>query len=105
VEVSMTAGVPPAVNHQLGVDQLSRAAVGVFGPQAVTATDQSLGGEDFAWMLRQVPGAMARLGVRRVGQTSVADIHQPTFDVDEECIRVGVATLAAVASRPSEPVD
>ena len=67
----------------------------------MTATDQSLGGEDFAWMLRQVPGAMARLGVRPVGRSSVADIHQPTFDVDEECIRVGVATLAAVASRPS----
>jgi hypothetical protein len=35
----------------------------------------------------------------------VADIHQPTFDVDEECLRVGVATLAAVASRPGQPDD
>jgi amidohydrolase len=104
VEVSVTAGVPPAVNHQLGVERLTHAALGVLGPRGVTATDQSLGGEDFAWMLRQVPGAMARLGVRRIGQTSAADIHQPTFDVDEECIRVGVATLAAVASRPTEPV-
>ena len=77
----------------------------MLGPRGVTATDQSLGGEDFAWMLRQVPGAMARLGVRPVGRSSVADIHQPTFDVDEECLRVGVATLAAVASRPTEPVD
>ena len=105
VEVSVTAGVPPAVNHPLGVERLSQAAGSVLGPRGVTATDQSLGGEDFAWMLRQVPGAMARLGVRPVGRSSVADIHQPTFDVDEECIRVGVATLAAVASRPTEPVD
>jgi amidohydrolase len=105
VEVSVTAGVPPAVNHQLGVERLSQAAGSVLGPRGVTATDQSLGGEDFAWMLRQVPGAMARLGVRPVGLSSVADIHQPTFDVDEECLRVGVATLAAVASRPSQPVD
>jgi amidohydrolase len=104
VEVSVTAGVPPAVNHPLGVERLSQAAGSVLGPQGVTATDQSLGGEDFAWMLREVPGAMARLGVRPVGRSSVADIHQPTFDVDEECIRVGVATLAAVASRPIEPV-
>ena len=104
VEVSVTSGVPPAVNHQLGVERLTHAALGVLGPRGVTATDQSLGGEDFAWMLRQVPGAMARLGVRPVGRSSVADIHQPTFDVDEECIRVGVATLAAVASRPSEPI-
>jgi amidohydrolase len=105
VEVSVTAGVPPAVNHQLGVERLSQAAGSVLGPRGVTATDQSLGGEDFAWMLRQVPGAMARLGVRPVGLSSVADIHQPTFDVDEECLRVGVATLAAVASRPGQPDD
>jgi amidohydrolase len=102
VEVSVTAGVPPAVNHHLGVERMSKAARTVLGTRAVTTTEQSLGGEDFAWMLRQVPGAMARLGVRPVGQAAVADIHQPTFDVDEECIRVGVATLAAVASRPVE---
>jgi amidohydrolase len=102
VEISVTAGVPPAVNHPLGVDRLSQAAVSALGPHGVTATDQSLGGEDFAWMLRQVSGAMARLGVRPVGRSSAADIHQPTFDVDEECLRVGVATLAAVASRPAE---
>jgi amidohydrolase len=105
VEVSVTAGVPPAVNHPLGVERLSRAAGSVLGPGSVTATEQSLGGEDFAWMLRQVPGAMARLGVRPVGHATAADIHQPTFDVDEECLRVGVATLAAVASRPSDPAD
>lgn len=101
VEVSVTAGVPPAVNHELGVARLTAAAGEVLGPRGVTATEQSLGGEDFAWMLRQVPGAMARLGVRPVGKSSAADIHQPTFDVDEECIRVGVAALAAVGSRPT----
>lgn len=102
VEVSVTAGVPPAVNHELGVARLSAAAGEVLGPRGVTVTEQSLGGEDFAWMLRQVPGAMARLGVRPVGQVAAADIHQPTFDVDEECIRVGVAALAAVSSRSAD---
>ena len=105
VEVSLTAGVPPAVNHQLGVERLSEAARSVLGPAGVAVTDQSLGGEDFAWMLQQVPGAMARLGVRPVGQDLVPDIHQPAFDVDERCIRVGVATLAAVASRPGDDAD
>ncbi|HYI58668.1 MAG TPA: amidohydrolase [Microlunatus sp.] len=102
VEVSVTAGVPPAVNHHLGVERLTKAARAALGPRTVTTTEQSLGGEDFAWMLRQVPGAMARLGVRPAGQTGAPDIHQPTFDVDEECIRIGVATLAAVATRGSD---
>ncbi|BAK34318.1 putative M20 family peptidase [Microlunatus phosphovorus NM-1] len=105
VEVSLTAGVPPAVNHQLGVERLSEAARSVLGPEGVAVTDQSLGGEDFAWMLQQVPGAMARLGVRPQDQDLIPDIHQPAFDVDERCIRVGVATLAAVASRPADDRD
>ena len=36
----------------------------MLGSAAVTATEQSLGGEDFSWMLLQTPGALARLGVR-----------------------------------------
>ncbi len=60
-------------------------------------TEQSLGGEDFSWMLQQVPGALARLGVRTPGQPC-PDIHQPTFIVDEACIPVGLKVLANIAT-------
>ena len=64
MEVAVTDGVPPAVNHTRGVRRLTRAAEQMLGPDAVAATEQSLGGEDFSWMLQDVPGALARLGVR-----------------------------------------
>jgi amidohydrolase len=48
---------------------------------------------------------MARLGVRPTGQAAAPDIHQPTFDVDEACLRIGVAALAAVASRGPDSTD
>jgi amidohydrolase len=51
-------------------------------------------------MLQQVPGAMGRLGVRRPGQVGIADIHQPSFDVDEQCIAVGVKLLTEVGASP-----
>jgi amidohydrolase len=98
VDVDITAGVPPAVNHALGVEHYSRAVRTMLGSSALTVTEQSLGGEDFAWMLKQVPGAMARLGVRPPGQAVAADIHQPTFDVDERCIAVGVKVLSELAA-------
>ena len=69
----------------------------MLGSQAVAVTEQSLGGEDFSWMLQQVPGALARLGVRTPGQPC-PDIHQPTFMVDEACIAVGLKVLADVAT-------
>jgi amidohydrolase len=97
VEVAVTDGVPPAVNHARGVRRLSRAAEEMLGPDSVTTTEQSLGGEDFSWMLQQVPGALGRLGVRTPGETC-PDIHQPTFVVDERCIPVGLKVLADVAT-------
>ena len=55
-------GVPPVVNAPEAVDLLTDAAKRV-GVDPVP-TEQSMGGEDFAWYLTKVPGAMARLGTR-----------------------------------------
>jgi amidohydrolase len=97
VDVAVTDGVPPAVNHARGVRRLTRASEEMLGPDAVAATEQSLGGEDFSWMLQMVPGALARLGVRTPGKIC-PDIHQPTFVVDEACIPVGLKVLTEVAT-------
>jgi len=103
VQVSVNDGVPPAVNHARGVRRLTRAAEEMLGPHGVTTTEQSLGGEDFSWMLQQVPGALARLGVRPPGAASTPDIHQPNFVADERCIPVGLRVLADVASSAERP--
>jgi amidohydrolase len=103
VAVSVQDGVPPAVNHVRGVRRLTRAAEEMLGPHGVTTTEQSLGGEDFSWMLQQVPGALARLGVRPIGAASCPDIHQPNFIADEACIPVGLRVLADVASSAERP--
>jgi len=101
VAVEVTDGVPPTVNHEEGVERLATAAEAVLGPEAITTTEQSLGGEDFSWMLQQVPGALARLGVRAPGALATPDIHQPTFTVDERCIKVGLQVLTELVTAPS----
>ncbi|MGI3780652.1 MAG: amidohydrolase, partial [Janthinobacterium lividum] len=77
--VAINEGTPPAVNAQSGIDRLAAAGEAMLGPEGVSATEQSLGGEDFSWMLQQVPGAMARLGVRTHGSATWPDIHHPSF--------------------------
>jgi amidohydrolase len=59
-------------------------------------TEQSMGGEDFAWYLDTVPGALARLGVRAPGGAAF-DLHQGTFDIDERALDIGVRYTLAVA--------
>jgi amidohydrolase len=96
VEVQYTRGVPPVVNSAGVAALLAGAANRELGSDAAVPTLQSLGGEDFAWYLEHVPGAMARLGTRTPGGPTY-DLHQATFDVDERAIEVGVRVLTAAA--------
>ena len=61
----------------------------------VAPTPQSLGGEDFAWYLTHIPGAMARLGTRSPGGPTY-DLHRGDLVIDEGAIVVGARTLAGV---------
>lgn len=61
-ELDYRRGVPPTINEPNSVEIFRAACVQVLGEQAVAATPQSLGGEDFAWYLETTPGAYARLG-------------------------------------------
>jgi amidohydrolase len=97
VEVEYVRGVPPVVNDVACTARLAAAATAFGGAGAVTGTEQSLGGEDFAWYLSEVPGALARLGVRSPGDERHRDLHQSSFDVDEKAIGVGVRMLVGAA--------
>ena len=95
--VSYERGVPPVVNDLAANALLTAAVVSSLGAAAAVPTQQSLGGEDFGWYLEHVPGAMARLGVRGPATDVALDLHQPTFDVDETCIAIGVRVLVTAA--------
>ena len=85
-----------ADNEALSAGLLLDAAVAGLGTDAATSTEQSSGGEDFAWYLEKVPGALARLGVRKPGGVAF-DLHQGTFDIDESALDVGVRYTVALA--------
>ena len=98
VEISYGRGVPPVVNDAAGVEMQRAGAIAALGPGGVATTEQSMGGEDFAWMLRRVPGALARLGVRPLDHAGPPlDLHRGTFDVDEQAIGIGANFMAQTA--------
>lgn len=96
-EITYQRGVPPVVNEATSVEALRDAMITRYGTHAVEDTEQSLGGEDFSWYLERVPGALARLGVRTVGDQTKRDLHQGDFDVDEGAIAVGVELFTTAA--------
>ena len=93
-------GVPPVVNEERST-QLMTHAIEAVGPDVLADTHQSGGGEDFSWYLEDVPGAMARLGVWS-GDGPQLDLHQPTFDLDERALAVGVRVLVNLVEQSGE---
>ncbi|HVN14039.1 MAG TPA: amidohydrolase [Kineosporiaceae bacterium] len=97
-EVLHTRGVPPTVNDPDAVLLAEQAVVDELGEGSVCLAEQSLGGEDFAWILEKVPGVMMRLGTRSPGGRTY-DLHQGDFVADERAIGIGARVLTAVALR------
>ena len=95
-EVIYVRGVPPVINEHTSTALLGRAIDAVLGEGGQISTTQSLGGEDFAWFLEQVPGAMARLGTRTPGGPTY-DLHQGDLRIDEGAVPIAAKVLAAAA--------
>ncbi|MGB8963905.1 MAG: amidohydrolase [Pseudonocardiaceae bacterium] len=95
-ELRHVRGVPPVVNEAVSTGLLRDGAAAALGGDAPVATQQSSGGEDFAWYLEHVPGSMGRLGVW-AGEGMQHDLHQSTFDLDERALPLGVRVMVHAA--------
>lgn len=71
------------------------------GDAYIEAPAPSMGGEDFAYVLERIPGAMAFLGVAPGdGDPSArAPLHNPAMMVDEVAMPRGVALHCAFATK------
>lgn len=88
----------PSVNNDPHLTQLleSSARTVLGGDHIQILTEPSLGAEDFSLYLEHAPGVMFRLGVGFCDRNN-APLHHPNFEVDEQAIPAGVATLAYAA--------
>lgn len=95
-----TRGYPVMINDPEMTDFARTAAAEILGPDSVaTILEPSMGGEDFAYFLQQVPGCYAYLGTSRIGATRRIPWHHPRFNIDEEALAIGAAYLAGTAER------
>ncbi len=92
-ELKILSGYPVLSNHEKANQVLSSAAKELFGNKAVSLTPQTMGGEDFAFYLKQVPGAMFRLGIKNDKIGANKPWHSPKFIADEKSIYYGTALL------------
>jgi amidohydrolase len=89
----VTAVVNNDPNLVAGALPAMRQAVGETN---VVEVPQRLGGEDFSYFGQMVPGFLFRLGCGNQNKGIKSQIHTPEFDVDENCMVVGVRAMASV---------
>lgn len=76
-------------------DAYMEAAADIVGKENISSTDQpATGSEDFADMLKVIPGAYCR-----VGHSGTTGLHNPSFFLDPEILPVGASIMARIVER------
>jgi amidohydrolase len=88
---------PPLACDDAMTELAAGAARQLLGGEAVEEVPITMGAEDFAFVLEKVPGSVVRLGVRKEGWERALPVHTATFDIDEDALPIGAATLASIA--------
>ena len=85
--------ITPSVNNSSEINRVLReSGIKVLGQENVIELQKpSLGAEDFAEFLKNIPGAMFRLGVS--SPNGCAPLHSSKFDPDERAIAVGIKVI------------
>jgi amidohydrolase len=90
-EVIWTDGYPATINDPAMADYVAKVARQALGhDRFVPAARATMGGEDFAYYLEQVPGCFFLLGVQPHGRDDYPSLHNDRFDFTDDAIAVGM---------------
>jgi amidohydrolase len=93
-ELEYEQGYIPLVNDRGMTDFAASVIKDYMGERAwAPELPQTMGGEDFAFYLQKVPGALLRLGL---GEDH-AGLHESGFDFADEALESGILALTALA--------
>jgi hippurate hydrolase len=101
-EATVTEGYPVTVNDARATALVRRCAEEVAGEGSWTELPAPMmGAEDFAYVLREIPGAMAFLGVAPEGTDPATNppLHNTRMVIDEAMMARGVALHCTFAER------
>ncbi len=87
--------VAPATINDRHIACIAQKAVSeLYGNKVFATVPQSMTGEDFAYMLERVPGAIALLGVGNPEKGCNHPLHDNLFNMDEDALPIGSAMHA-----------
>ncbi len=91
-QAELMEGYPPVINNPDTTARLMRVA----GPAALPLDAPIMAGEDFAYYQREIPGTFFFLGSGSDEADSRHIWHHPCYNVDERCLKTGMAVMAGL---------
>ena len=93
-EVRIEKGYPVLHNDEALTRRSYDRAVAYLGQENVFITTPRMGAEDFAYYSWEIPACFYRLGTGNPEKGIVSNIHTPTFDIDEDALKIGMGLMA-----------
>ncbi len=101
-EVDISRGYPYLENNPELTRRIKAAAADYVGQENVVDIDITLASEDFAFYSQIIPASFYRLGTRNEAKGITSYVHTPTFDIDEEALKIGPGLMAWMALKELE---
>jgi amidohydrolase len=100
IDVEYSKGYPVTLNSPEAVKIFNATARSALGEQRVVDVPRPfMGGEDFAFYCHEVPSCFFLLGLRPPEVEAVPELHQPTFNFNDDAIAMGVEMFCRLALR------
>lgn len=96
-EIEISRGYPYLENNPTVTRRIRAAAEAYLGKENVVDIDVTLGSEDFSYYSHVVPASFYRLGTRNESKGITSYVHTPTFDIDEDALKIGPGLMAWMA--------
>lgn len=97
--VDISRGYPYLENNPQLTRNIRSAAEEYVGKENVEDIDITLGAEDFAYYSQIIPASFYRLGTRNESKGITSYVHTPTFDIDEDALKISSGLMAWMALR------
>jgi amidohydrolase len=96
-EADISRGYPYLQNNPELTRRIRAAAEAYVGKENVVDIDITLGAEDFAYYSQVIPASFYRLGTRNESKGITSYVHTPTFNIDEDALKIGPGLMAWMA--------
>lgn len=88
---------PAVINDKTIAEKVRKAARELLHSDTIDSEDKTMGSEDMAYFLREVPGCFFFVGSANPETGKNAPHHHPKFDIDEDVLPKAAALMASAA--------